>query len=191
MENIGKGKKKVKENIRKRLKQGYVQVYFGRGKGKTTAALGQGFRATGHGFKVYLIQFMKGNTMYGEVDAIKNTSNFEIRQFGTKDLIEIPREIDLEEGKKAIEFAKEIIKSDEYDIVILDEVGVAIEMGVIEVEEVMKLLEIKPEKVELILTGGQKMHPKLKERADLLTEMRMIKHYYSSKGITARYGIEY
>ncbi|KKN33982.1 hypothetical protein LCGC14_0798340 [marine sediment metagenome] len=64
-------------------------------------------------------------------------------------------------------------------------------MGVIEVEEVMKLLEIKPEKVELILTGGQKMHPKLKERADLLTEMRMIKHYYSSKGITARYGIEY
>ncbi|KKN33981.1 hypothetical protein LCGC14_0798330 [marine sediment metagenome] len=62
MENIGKGKKKVKENIRKRLKQGYVQVYFGRGKGKTTAALGQGFRATGHGFKVYLIQFMKGNT---------------------------------------------------------------------------------------------------------------------------------
>ncbi|HDZ17873.1 MAG TPA: cob(I)yrinic acid a,c-diamide adenosyltransferase [archaeon] len=191
MENIGKGKKKVKENIRKRLKQGYVQVYFGRGKGKTTAALGQGFRATGHGFKVYLIQFMKGNTMYGEVDAIKNTSNFEIRQFGTKDLIEIPREIDLEEGKKAIEFAKEIIISDEYDIVILDEVGVAIEMGVIEVEEVMKLLEIKPEKVELILTGGQKMHPKLKERADLLTEMRMIKHYYSSKGITARYGIEY
>ncbi len=191
MENIGKGKKKVKENIRKRLKHGYVQVYFGRGKGKTTAALGQGFRATGHGFKVYLIQFMKGNTMYGEVDAIKNTSNFEIRQFGTKDLIEIPREIDLEEGKKAIEFAKEIIISDEYDIVILDEVGVAIEMGVIEVEEVMKLLEIKPEKVELILTGGQKMHPKLKERADLLTEMRMIKHYYSSKGITARYGIEY
>ena len=177
--------------IRKRLKEGLIQIYFGRGKGKTTAALGQGFRATGHGFKVYLIQFMKGNTMYGEVDAIKNTSNFEIRQFGTKDLIEIPREIDLEEGKKAIEFAREIIKSDEYDIVILDEVGVAIEMGVVDVEEVMKLLEIKPEKVELVLTGGQKMHPKLKEKADLLTEMRMIKHYYSSKGITARYGIEY
>ena len=166
-------------------------MYFGRGKGKTTAALGQGFRATGHGFKVYLIQFMKGNTMYGEVDAIKNTLNFEIRQFGTKDLIEIPRDIDLEEGKKAIEFAKEIILSDEYDIVILDEVGVAIEMGVVDVEEVMKLLEVKPEKVELILTGGQRMHPKLKEKADLLTEMRMIKHYYSSKGITARLGIEY
>ncbi len=166
-------------------------MYFGRGKGKTTAALGQGFRATGHGFKVYLIQFMKGNTMYGEVDAIKNTPNFEIRQFGTKDLIEIPRDIDLEEGKKAIEFAKEIILSDEYDIVILDEVGVAIEMGVVDLEEIMKLLEVKPEKVELILTGGQRMHPKLKEKADLLTEMRMIKHYYSSKGITARLGIEY
>ena len=129
--------------------------------------------------------------MYGEVTAIKNTNNFEIRQFGTEDLIEIPREIDFEEGKKAIEFAKEILTSDEYDIVILDEVGVAIEMGIVEVEDVINLIEIKPEKVELILTGGQKMHPKLKERADLLTEMRMIKHYYSSKGISARYGIEY
>jgi len=81
--------------------------------------------------------------------------------------------------------------SDEYDIIILDEVGVAIEMGVVDVENVLKLIEKKPEHVELILTGGEKMHPKIKERADLLTEMRMIKHYYSSKGINARYGIEY
>ena len=176
---------------RKRLKQGLVQVYFGRGKGKTTAALGQGFRATGHGFKVYMIQFMKGNTAYGEVVAIKNTPNFELKQFGTKDLIDIPREIDLEEGKKAIEFAEQIIKSDEYDIVILDEVGVAIEMDVVNVEDVLKLIDLKPDDMELVLTGGQRMHPKLKERADLLTEMRMIKHYYSSQGITARYGIEY
>ncbi|MHA1275079.1 MAG: cob(I)yrinic acid a,c-diamide adenosyltransferase [Promethearchaeota archaeon] len=176
---------------RKRLKIGLVQCYFGRGKGKTTAALGQGFRAIGHGFKVYMIQFMKGNTKYGEVEAIKNTPNFELKQFGTTELIEIPREIDLEEGKKALEFANKIITSNDYDIVILDEVGVAIEMNVVDVNDVLKIIENKPEKVEIILTGGQKMHPKIKERADLLTEMRMIKHYYSSKGIAARYGIEY
>lgn len=179
------------ENItRKRLKQGLVQVYFGRGKGKTTAALGQGFRATGHGFKVYMIQFMKGNTRYGEIDAIKANPHFEVKQFGTEELIEIPREIDYEEGKKAIEYAEKIIKSDEYDIVILDEVGVAIQMGIVEVEDVLKLIDSKPEKVEIILTGGQKMHPKIKEKVDLLTEMRMIKHYYA-KGINARFGIEY
>ena len=166
-------------------------MYFGRGKGKTTAALGQGFRATGHGFKVYMIQFMKGNTKYGEVEAIKNTPNFELKQFGTPDLIEIPREIDLEEGKKALEFANKIIKENNHDIVILDEIGVAIEMNILDVEDVMKLIEKKPDNMELVLTGGQKMHPKIKERADLLTEMRMIKHYYSSQGINARYGIEY
>lgn len=176
---------------RKRLKEGLVQVYFGRGKGKTTAALGQGFRATGHGFKVYMIQFMKGNTKYGEIDAIKALPNFEVKQFGTEELIEIPGKIDLEEGKKALEFAKSIIMSDEYDIVILDEIGVAVEMNVINVEDVLSLIENKPPLLELILTGGQKMHPKIKEKADLLTEMKMIKHYYSSKGINARYGIEY
>ncbi|MFX1233557.1 MAG: cob(I)yrinic acid a,c-diamide adenosyltransferase [Promethearchaeota archaeon] len=168
-----------------------MQCYFGRGKGKTTAALGQGFRATGQGFKVYMIQFMKGWDKYGEVNAIKNTDNFELKQFGTPDLISEPREIDYEEAKKALKFAEEIITSDKYDIVILDEIGVAIEYNLIAVEEVLELINKKPEKVELILTGGPNIHPKIKERADLLTEMRMIKHYYSSKGITARLGIEY
>ena len=177
--------------IRKRLNEGLVQVYFGRGKGKTTAALGQGFRATGHGFKVYLIQFMKGWDQYGEVNAIKNTPNFEIKQFGTPELIASPGDIDFEEGKKGLEFAEKIITSDEYDLVILDEIGVAVEYEIIPVEAVLDLINKKPEKVELILTGGPKMHPKIKERADLVTEMRMIKHYYSSMGINARFGIEY
>jgi cob(I)alamin adenosyltransferase len=176
---------------RKRLKQGLVQVYFGRGKGKTTAAIGQGVRATGHGFKVYMIQFMKGNYKYGEIEAIKNIPNFELKQFGSPELIAEPGEFDLEEGKKALDYAKEIILSDDYDIVILDEIGVAVSMNVVPIEPVLDLIKIKPEKVELILTGGPKMHPKIKESADLLTEMRMIKHYYSSSGITARYGIEY
>ncbi|MFX1419762.1 MAG: cob(I)yrinic acid a,c-diamide adenosyltransferase [Promethearchaeota archaeon] len=176
---------------RKRLKQGLVQVYFGRGKGKTTAAIGQAIRAIGHGFKVYMIQFMKGNYKYGEIEAIKKIPNFELKQFGSTELIAEPNEFDLEEGKKALKHAKEIILSDEYDIVILDEVGVAISMNVIPVEPVLELIQQKPKTVELILTGGPQMHPKIKEVADLVTEMRMIKHYYSSEGITARYGIEY
>lgn len=138
-----------------------------------------------------MIQFMKGDIKYGEIDAIKKIPNFEVKQFGTRELIEIPGKIDLEEGKKAIQFAEKIISSDEYDIIILDEIGVAIEMGVVNIDDVMNLIEIKPNNIELILTGGQKMHPKLRERADLITEMKMIKHYYSSQGITARYGIEY
>jgi cob(I)alamin adenosyltransferase len=168
-----------------------VQVYFGRGKGKTTAAIGQGIRAIGHGFKVYMIQFMKGYPQYGEVNAIENTSNFELKQFGTPDLITIPGDIDFEEGRKGMEFAEKIIMSDEYDIVILDEIGVAVEYGIVKIDDVLKLIDNKPAHVELIITGGPKMHPKIKERADLLTEMRMIKHYYSSKGIKARLGIEH
>jgi cob(I)alamin adenosyltransferase len=176
---------------RKRLKQGLIQVYFGRGKGKTTAAIGQGLRATGHGFKVMMIQFMKGNYRYGEIEAIKKVPNFDLKQFGSPELIAEPGDFDRDEGKKALEFAKKIIMSDDYDIVILDEVGVAISMEVIDVEPVLELIKAKPEKVELVLTGGPKMHPKLKEVADLVTEMKMIKHYYSTQGITARYGIEY
>lgn len=168
-----------------------MQVYFGRGKGKTTAAIGQGIRAIGHGFKVYMIQFMKGYPQYGEVNAIENTSNFELKQFGTPDLITTPGDIDFEEGRKGMEFAEKIIMSDEYDIVILDEIGVAVEYGIVKIDDVLKLIDNKPAHVELIITGGPKMHPKIKERADLLTEMRMIKHYYSSKGIKARLGIEH
>ena len=176
---------------RKRLKQGLVRVYFGRGKGKTTAALGQGLRASGHGFKVMMIQFMKGSTQYGELKAIESLPNFEIKQFGTPDLIAEPSKVDLDEGKKALEFAEKIIMSNEYDVVILDEIGVAVEYNVIPLSAVLDLIDKKPPLVELILTGGTRIHPKIKEKADLLTEMRMIKHYYNTKGISARFGIEY
>lgn len=170
---------------------GLIQLYFGRGKGKTTAALGLGLRASGHGFKVNMIQFMKGNTKYGELNAVKGIENFEIHQFGRIDLIMEPEKIDIEEGKKALKYAEEIIMSDNYDLVILDEIGVALELHIIKIDDVMNLIEKKPEKVELILTGGQKIHPKIKERADLITEMKMVKHYFSTKGIQARLGIEY
>ena len=168
-----------------------MQIYYGRGKGKTTAALGLGLRASGHGFKVIMIQFMKGNTKYGEITGVKSIENFEIHQFGTLDLIMEPRPIDIEEGKKALKLAEEAITSDEYDIVILDEIGVALEYHIINIGDVINLIEKKPEKVEIILTGGQNVHPKLKERANLITEMKMIKHYFSTDGIQARFGIEY
>ncbi len=170
---------------------GLIQLYFGRGKGKTTAAIGLGLRASGHGFKVNMIQFMKGNTKYGELNAVKGIENFEIHQFGRMDLIMEPEKIDIEEGKKALKYAEEIIMSDNYDLVILDEIGVALEMHIIKIDDVMNLIEKKPEKVELILTGGQKIHPKIKEIADLITEMKMVKHYFSTDGIQARLGIEF
>ncbi len=95
-------------STRKRLNEGLVQVYFGRGKGKTTAAIGQGVRASGHGFKVFMIQFMKGNYKYGEIEAIKGISNFDLKQFGSHELISEPAEFDINEGNKALNFAKEI-----------------------------------------------------------------------------------
>ena len=138
-----------------------------------------------------MIQFMKGNTKYGEVTGVKSIDNFEIHQFGTVDLIGSPRPIDIEEGKKALKFAEEAIMGDEYDLVILDEIGVALEYHIVKIDDVLSIINNKPEKVELILTGGQNVHPKLKDRADLITEMKMIKHYFSTEGIQARFGIEF
>lgn len=175
---------------RRRLERGLLQIYFGSGKGKTTCALGQGFRAVGHGFKVYMIQFMKGEIKYGEINSIKKTENFEVKQFGRKELIAEADNFDVEEGKKALEFAKQIIMSDEYDIVILDEAGYAVYMNIIDVDELIEIVKNRPPQVEIIITG-RKVHPKLKLIADLITEMRLIKHYYVTQGIKARFGIEY
>jgi cob(I)alamin adenosyltransferase len=175
---------------RRRIKKGLVQVYFGSGKGKTTCALGQAFRAMGHGFKVYMIQFMKGNVKYGEIEHAKRIELLTIRQFGRPDLIAEPEKVDITEAEAGIAHAKEILMSDAYDIVILDEVGVAIDMGLIPVEPVLELIKNKPEHVELIITG-RKVHPKIKEMADLVTQMKQVKHYFATQGIGARFGIEF
>jgi cob(I)alamin adenosyltransferase len=175
---------------RRRIKRGLVQVYFGSGKGKTTCALGQAFRALGHGFKVYMIQFMKGNVKYGEIEHAKKIENLTIKQFGRPDLIAEPETVDIDEAQKGIEHAKEIVMSDKYDIVILDEVGVAIDMKLIPVEPVLELMKNKPEHVELVITG-RKVHPKIKELADLVTQMKQVKHYFATQGIGARFGIEF
>jgi cob(I)alamin adenosyltransferase len=177
--------------VNKRLSQGMIQVYTGDGKGKTTAALGLACRAVGHGFKVFIIQFMKGTMQSGEVETAKRLAPYlTIKQMGRGGLVkrESPDPEDIQCAQEAIALAGEIIRGGEYDIVILDEINVAVDVGLVNKEEVLKLMDECPSHVELILTGRYAA-PEIIEQADLVTEMREIKHYYP-KGIQSRVGIE-
>ncbi|HID26277.1 MAG TPA: cob(I)yrinic acid a,c-diamide adenosyltransferase [Methanosarcinales archaeon] len=173
------------------MKLGLVEVYTGTGKGKTTAALGTALRAVGHGFHVIVIQFLKGNYGYGEVQAIKLLPNFEIYQYGRKEFAvpRCPTEEDLEGINKAYEHAVQALLSEKYDLVILDEVLVAIDFEFLETAKVIDLIKIKPPNVELILTGRNAQN-EIIEVADLVTEMREVKHPFQ-KGISARKGIDF
>jgi len=170
--------------------KGYVHIYTGPGKGKTTAALGLGLRAAGAGFKVYMIQFMKGRR-YSELDAVEDIKNFTIVQYGRDEFVskENPEQIDIDLALEGFAHAKEIVKSGKYDLVILDEINVAVDYNLISADDVLKLIEEKPEKMELVLTGRYSS-PKLVRIADLVTEMLEIKHPYQN-GILARKGIDY
>jgi len=172
------------------LEKGYVHVYTGPGKGKTTAALGLGLRASGAGLKVHMVQFMKGRR-YSEIDTIENIANFTISQHGRDEYVskENPDQIDIDLAQKGFKYAKEIINNGKYDMIILDEINVAVDYNLIALKEVIKLLEGKPEKLELILTGRD-AHPDIIKIADLVTEMLEIKHPYQ-QGITARKGIDF
>ncbi|HHH80214.1 MAG TPA: cob(I)yrinic acid a,c-diamide adenosyltransferase [Thermoplasmatales archaeon] len=172
------------------LKKGYIHIYTGNGKGKTTAALGLGLRAAGAGLKVYMIQFMKGRR-YSEIDAVEQLQNFTIVQFGRDEFVskENPEQIDVDLAQKGLKHAEEIIKKGEYDLVILDEINVAIDFNLVALKDVLKLVEEKPEKVELVLTGRY-ASPELVKHADLVTEMLEIKHPFQ-KGVLARKGIDY
>lgn len=172
------------------LEKGLVHVYTGAGKGKTTAALGLGLRAVGAGLKVHMIQFMKGRK-YSEIDAIKNLPNFTISQYGRDEFVnkEKPEKIDIELAKKGLTYAKEIIKSGKYDVVILDEINVALDYKLISLEDVFKLIKEKPEKLELVLTGRY-AHPEIVKLSDVVTEMLEIKHPYQ-KGVICRKGIDF
>ncbi len=173
-----------------KLKKGYIQVYTGNGKGKTTAALGLALRAAGRGMKVYIGQFMKGQE-YGELDAINNYLSdwITLEQYGTpKFVVGKPSEEDVKMAREGLKKAENAMLSGDYDIVILDEVNVSIYLKTLELEEVLNFIDKKPESVELILTGRYAPQ-ELIDRADLVTEMKEIKHYYT-KGVIAREGIE-
>lgn len=168
--------------------KGYIQVYTGNGKGKTTAALGLALRATCTGKKVFMGQFVKG-MKYSELNAMDYLPYFIIERFGKKCFIyNDPTQDDIDRAVKGLKRCEEIINSEEYDIVILDEINIALYYKLFSAEDVIKILDKKPEKTEIILTGRYAPQ-EIIDRADLVTEMREIKHYYT-QGVPCRKGIE-
>ena len=172
------------------LEKGLIHVYTGHGKGKTTAAIGLGIRASGEGLKVYMIQFMKGRR-YSEIDAIEKIPNFIVVQYGRDEFVskEKPEKIDIDLAKEGFEHAKKIINEGKYDVVILDEINVAVDFNLISVDDVLDLISNKPKKIELILTGRY-ASPEIVKNADLVSEILEIKHPYQS-GIESRKGIDW
>lgn len=169
--------------------KGYVQVYTGNGKGKTTAALGLTIRALGAGLKVYIIQFLKKGD-YSEIKALEKFSGqLTIKQFGLGKFVKgTPSPEDIVAGQKGYETTASVLKKGEHDLVIVEEGNVAVSCGLFSEEMLLKLIDIKPDNVELVITGRNATE-KLIEKADLVTEMKEIKHYYQD-GVTARIGIE-
>jgi cob(I)alamin adenosyltransferase len=174
-----------------KLKQGFVQIYTGNGKGKSTASIGQAVRAAGFGLKTYIAQFMK-EYPYNELNSLKHLSEWiTIEQFGGDEFVykkQLPGEEELDKAKRGLESAKEKMLSSEFDLIILDEAIVAIYFKLIETKKIVEFIKSKPANVELILTGRY-CPEELIELADLVTEMKEVKHYYQ-KGITSRKGIE-
>ncbi|MBE7707003.1 MAG: cob(I)yrinic acid a,c-diamide adenosyltransferase [Cyanobacteria bacterium SIG30] len=177
----------------KLLENGYIQIYTGDGKGKTTASLGLAFRALGHGWKVLIIQFTKGDkgTTYGEIASSGRFANLEVRQYGL-DRVVYSHNMnmdDYKECKKGWEYAKQAIQSGEYGLIILDEINICLDMGMLKVSDVKNTLINKPKNLEIVLTG-RRAPQELVALAHLVTEMQPIKHYFDV-GVMARRGIEY
>ena len=167
---------------------GKIHVYTGNGKGKTTAALGLALRAIGTGYKVYIIQFLKAQP-YGELKSLKFLPGLEIKRFGLKTYIRGAGHLkDKIEAQKAIEWAKKVVISNTYNVVILDEVFLAVFFKLIKVDDVLELINKKPKNVELVLTG-RKANQQVIKLADYVTEMKEVKHPYQN-GEKARKGIE-
>jgi cob(I)alamin adenosyltransferase len=172
-------------------RKGLIIVHTGNGKGKTTAALGTAFRALGYGWRVLMVQFIKGNWHYGELDAAKRFEGlFEIRPMGEGFTWDTKNpERDREKAHEAWEFGKSEALSGKWDLVIFDEINYVITYNYLEVEKVVDFLKNKPRELHVILTGRD-AHEKIVEAADLVTEMREIKHPFK-KGIKAQKGIEF
>jgi cob(I)alamin adenosyltransferase len=173
------------------MEKGLVQVYTGNGKGKTSAALGLALRAVGHGLKVLIIQFMKGNFKYGELESARKLSPYlTIIPMGRETFVSKshPDPADSQRAQEGFSLAKKAIENREFDIVILDEINMAVDYGLIPLSDLLQLIDSKPETVELVLTG-RNAKSEIMDKADLVTEMVELKHYYH-KGIKVRKGIE-
>jgi cob(I)alamin adenosyltransferase len=170
---------------------GQIHVYTGDGKGKTTAAFGLALRALGRGKKVAIIQFMKPKPS-GEIVALSHMAEFKdklyLKSYGENELIRKATQADTEEAEKALLEAKKVLKKD-FDLVVLDEINMAVAFGLIGIKPVIKMIETKPIGTNIVLTG-RRAHLKMMEVADLVTEMRKIKHPHD-KGGKAKVGLEY
>ncbi|HEY9125435.1 MAG TPA: cob(I)yrinic acid a,c-diamide adenosyltransferase [Bacteroidales bacterium] len=169
--------------------KGYIQIYTGNGKGKTTAAFGLALRAVGAGKKVYFAQFVKGQ-VYSEVKAVFNyLPTISIKQFGLECfIVKSPTQADIDIARQGFKEVSGIILSGTYDVVILDEANIALYYNLFSVDELIQLLKKKPEQTEIIITGRYAPQ-ELIDMADLVTEMKEVKHYYT-QGVEARIGIE-
>ena len=173
------------------FKKGLVQIFTGEGKGKTSAALGVVLRALGHGLRACIVAFMKGGYPHGEWEILSKLPNVKIARYGFGTLTD-PENIkpeEIEQAKQALAVAREATLSGNYDLVVLDEVNIAVAWNLVELDEVIRLIRDKPPNVELILTGRH-ADTKLVQLADLVTECLKIKHPYD-EGIMARPGIDY
>lgn len=170
---------------------GLVQVYTGDGKGKTTAALGLALRAAGSGMRTYIGQFLKGQD-YGELESVKHLAPLvTIEQYGLNGWVHVDR-ITPEQRKAAqqgLAAIREALVSGQYDIVVADELNIAVAFGLVTEQDVLDLIDLKPADVELVITG-RRAPDAIMARADLVTEMREVKHPYQ-QGIQARQGIEF
>ncbi|MBQ3033692.1 MAG: cob(I)yrinic acid a,c-diamide adenosyltransferase [Deferribacterales bacterium] len=169
--------------------KGYIQVYTGNGKGKTTSCMGLALRAAGAGFKVFIGQFLKG-MKYSELESFKKLApNVEIQQLGGDYFVfGKPSEEDIRMARDGLQLCRNKMLSGEYDVIIMDEINVACHIGLVPLEDVLSLMDEKPEHTELIMSGRY-AHQEVMDKADLVTEMREIKHYYNN-GVEARVGIE-
>jgi cob(I)alamin adenosyltransferase len=173
-------------------RKGLVIVHTGNGKGKTTAALGLALRAVGQGVKVCMVQFIKGSWKYGELEAPKYLPGFEIHPMG-RGFVDLgakePNPEDVALARQTLAAAREKVLSGKYGMVILDEVNYALGYGLVDVEDVLGLIRDKPPELHLVLTGRD-ARPEVIEAADLVTEMREIKHPFR-QGIKAQRGVEF
>lgn len=166
-----------------------IQVYTGNGKGKTTAALGVALRACGAGLRVFIGQFCKGMP-YSELNALKKIKNIKVEQFGRSCFIKHrPTKEDIELAKNGLQKIKGIIAKKTYDVVILDEINIALYLKLLDLADIINLIENAPKNLELVLTG-RNAPPELLKIADLVSEIKEVKHYFK-KGVRARKGIEF